>query len=61
MTQKPPDERDENRRAGDEDFLADAEILSPQRRWLLDNKSAFAAYNERIEEHGLFSDGQRSF
>jgi antitoxin CcdA len=32
-----------------------------QRRWLEENKEAFNAYNDRIEKHGLFSDGQRGF
>jgi antitoxin CcdA len=30
-------------------------------RWLEENKEAFKAYNDRIEKHGLFSDGQRRF
>lgn len=29
--------------------------------WLEENKEAFRAYNERVEKHGLFSDGQRRF
>lgn len=32
-----------------------------QQRWLKENKPAFQAYNERIEKHGLFSEGQRAF
>ena len=32
-----------------------------RRRWLADNKQAIEAYNKRIEEHGVFSDGMRSF
>lgn len=32
-----------------------------QRRWLEENKEAFNAYNDRIEKHGLFSDGRRGF
>jgi antitoxin CcdA len=30
-------------------------------RWLEENKEAFEAYNDRVEKHGLFSDGQRRF
>ena len=32
-----------------------------QQQWLEENKAGFEAYNERVEKHGLFSDGQRSF
>jgi antitoxin CcdA len=35
--------------------------LRSQQQWLEENKAGFAAYNERVEKHGLFSDGQRSF
>lgn len=30
-------------------------------RWLEENREAFEAYNDRVERHGLFSDGQRRF
>ncbi len=30
-------------------------------RWLEENKEAFRAYNDRVEKHGLFGDGQRRF
>ena len=30
-------------------------------RWLQENQEAFKAYNDRVEKHGLFSDGQRRF
>ena len=30
-------------------------------RWLADNADAIDAYNERVEKHGVFSDGLRSF
>ena len=29
--------------------------------WLHRNRAALKAYNEHIEKHGAFSDGQRSF
>lgn len=32
-----------------------------RRRWLMENKQAIEAYNKRVEEHGVFSDGMRSF
>lgn len=30
-------------------------------RWLEENKEAIDAYNKEVEEHGVFSDGVRSF
>jgi antitoxin CcdA len=30
-------------------------------RWLADNRRAITAYNDQVAEHGVFSDGQRSF
>lgn len=30
-------------------------------KWLAENRDAIAAYNERIERDGMFSDGLRSF
>jgi len=30
-------------------------------QWRTDNRSAIAAYNKYVEEHGTFSDGLRSF
>jgi antitoxin CcdA len=30
-------------------------------QWLQRNRAALEAYNEHIEKHGTFSDGQRSF
>ena len=30
-------------------------------RWLAENASAISAYNEQVDEHGVFSDGLRSF
>lgn len=34
---------------------------STQRAWLTRNRAALIAYNERIEQRGLFSDGLRLF
>jgi len=31
------------------------------KRWLEENRAAIARYNEHVEEHGVFSDGIRSF
>lgn len=30
-------------------------------RWREDNREAIAAYNEYVEDHGVFSDGVRAF
>ena len=32
-----------------------------RRRWLDENRTAIDAYNKLVEEHGTFSDGQRTF
>ena len=32
-----------------------------QEQWLAENREAIDAYNSRVEEHGVFSDGLRSF
>jgi len=39
------------------------EILREKQKeaWLQDNQDAVAAYNQRIEEKGMFSDGLRQF
>ena len=39
------------------------EALRAKRRedWLSDNASALEAYNARVDQRGVFSDGQRSF
>ncbi len=40
----------------------EAQIKAEKRkRWLEENKQAIEAYNKRIEEHGVFSDGMRTF
>lgn len=42
-------------------FLAHKKQQLNDPQWVADNKAGFEAYNERIEEHGLFSDGRRGF
>jgi antitoxin CcdA len=32
-----------------------------QELWIAQNRDAIEAYNERVEKHGVFSDGARSF
>lgn len=34
---------------------------SRRERWLAENAEAMAAYNQQVEEHGVFSDGLRGF
>jgi antitoxin CcdA len=36
-------------------------LLRGKRRWLKRNRVALDAYNEHVEEHGVFSEGLRSF
>jgi antitoxin CcdA len=40
-----------------------AEELARQRRdgWRKQNRDAVRAYNDHVDKHGVFSDGQRSF
>ena len=40
-----------------------AEILREEKRrnWLEENREAMEEYNQRIETHGVFSDGLRQF
>ena len=40
-----------------------AAALRERRRtqWLAENQAAIAAYNDHVEQHGVFSDGLRSF
>jgi antitoxin CcdA len=40
-----------------------AEILRDEKRrnWLEENREAIEEYNQRIETHGVFSDGLRQF
>lgn len=32
-----------------------------RKKWREENRDAIAAYNEHVEKHGTFSDGERSF
>ncbi len=41
--------------------IAQAVKESLAERWLKDNAEAIQAYNKRVEAHGVFSDGVRSF
>jgi antitoxin CcdA len=41
--------------------LALAPRQKQRKRWIADNKLAIEAYNEGVEENGIFSDGLRSF
>lgn len=41
--------------------LAQAVKDSMAERWLQENADAIQAYNQRIEAHGVFSDGARTF
>jgi antitoxin CcdA len=44
-----------------EDALSDAVRRKERERWLAENQAAIAAYNERVEADGVFSDGLRGF
>ncbi len=39
------------------------ETLRKRRReqWLAENRAAIAAYNDHVEQHGVFGDGLRTF
>jgi antitoxin CcdA len=41
--------------------IAQAVKESLAERWLKENADAIQAYNQRIEAHGVFSDGARTF
>lgn len=41
--------------------LSEAVKQKQRDRWLAENRSAIAAYNERVETNGVFSDGLRGF
>jgi antitoxin CcdA len=44
-----------------EEALVTAVAAREQEQWLAENQKAIAAYNQRIETQGVFSDGLRSF
>lgn len=41
--------------------LTEAVKRKQRERWLAKNRAAIGAYNERVEENGVFSDGLRTF
>jgi antitoxin CcdA len=44
-----------------EEALQEKLAAARREKWKRDNAEAIAEYNEFIEEHGAFSEGQRSF
>ncbi len=44
-----------------ETALTEAVKQKQRERWLAENRSAIAAYNERVDARGVFSDGLRKF
>jgi antitoxin CcdA len=44
-----------------EDYLSELVREAKRKQWLAENAEAIAAYNERIERDGVFSDGLRRF
>jgi antitoxin CcdA len=44
-----------------EDALAYKVAATKREAWLRDNADAIASYNEFVTEHGVYSDGSRSF
>lgn len=44
-----------------EQALADAIRKRRRERWRAENEAAIAGYNELVEEHGVFSEGTRTF
>ena len=54
-------ELDINLSATLESALAEVVAEFERTQWLEENKSAITHYNKKIREHGLFSDGLRTF
>ncbi len=44
-----------------EQYLSELVREAKQQQWLTENQKAIAAYNERIDANGVFSDGLRKF
>lgn len=44
-----------------EEALQEKLAAARREKWKRDNAEAIAEYNDFIEEHGVFSEGQRSF
>lgn len=54
-------ELDINLSAAFEAALAAQVRQNQHERWQAENREAIARYNRDVEEHGVFSDGQRGF
>ncbi len=54
-------ELDVNLSATLEDALAELIRARRRERWLAENREAIAAYNEHVEQDGVFSDRLRAF
>ncbi|MEK6789233.1 MAG: type II toxin-antitoxin system CcdA family antitoxin [Pseudomonadota bacterium] len=52
---------DINLSAGLEAALVDTLRQWKREQWLADNKAAMDAYNQQVEDNGVFSDGLRAF
>jgi antitoxin CcdA len=44
-----------------EEALAEAIRARKREQWIEQNRDALEAYNQHIKDHGVFSDGLRSF
>jgi antitoxin CcdA len=44
-----------------EEALTDKVRQAKRKQWLRDNADAIAAYNELVEQEGVFSEGSRTF
>lgn len=44
-----------------ESYLSELVRKAKEQQWLAENAEAIAAYNERIEKEGVFSEGLRRF
>lgn len=54
-------EQDINLSAALERALTERLRQKQRERWLADNQEAIVAYNDYVDEHGVFSEGLRSF
>jgi antitoxin CcdA len=54
-------ELDINISAAVEQALAETVKQKERDKWLAENKSSIEAYNQQVEDHGVFSDNLRSF
>jgi len=44
-----------------EEALAEKVAAARREKWIRENADAIQRYNDLVEQHGLFSDGQRGF